>query len=85
MYYTSEPELHIMSTTNKNFKKHLPVSSDEKAEETGVKEKLKLLEVLVEINKGRSVPMGSPIDHSIQYGCGMAKVSCMNDLYLNNK
>ena len=29
--------------------------------------------------------MGSPIDHSIQYGCGMAKVSCMNDLYLNNK
>ena len=24
--------------------------------------------------------MGSPIDHSIQYGCGMAKVSCMNDL-----
>ena len=73
----------IMSTTNKNFKKHLPFSSDEKAEETGVKEKLKLLEVLVEINKGRSVPMGSPIDHSIQYGCGMAKVSCMNDLYLN--
>ena len=39
----------------------------------------------VEIEKGRSVPMGSPIDHSIQYGCGMAKVSCMNDLYLNNK
>lgn len=75
----------IMSTTNKNFKKHLPFSSDEKAEGTGVKEKLKLLEVLVEINKGRSVPMGSPIDHSIQYGCGMAKVSCMNDLYLNNK
>ena len=73
----------IMSTTNKNFKKHLPFSSDEKAEGTGVKEKLKLLEVLVEINKGRSVPMGSPIDHSIQYGCGMAKVSCMNDLYLN--
>ena len=66
-------------------KKHLPSSSDEKAEGTGVKEKLKLLEVLVEINKGRSVPMGSPIDHSIQYGCGMAKVSCMNDLYLNNK
>lgn len=29
--------------------------------------------------------MGSPIDHSIQYGCGMTKVSCMNDLYLNNK
>ena len=75
----------IMSTTNKNFKKHLPFSSDEKAEGTGVKEKLKLLEVLVEINKGRSVPMGSPIDHSIQYGCGIAKVSCMNDLYLNNK
>ena len=50
-----------------------------------MKEKLKLLEVLVEINKGRSVPMGSPIDHSIQYGCGIAKVSCMNDLYLNNK
>ena len=73
----------IMSTTNKNFKKHLPFSSDEKAEGTGVKEKLKLLEVLVEINKGRSVPMGSPIDHSIQYGCGIAKVSCMNDLYLN--
>ena len=75
----------IMSTTNKNFYKHLPFSSDEKAEGTGVKEKLKLLEVLVEINKGRSVPMGSPIDHSIQYGCGMAMVSCMNDLYLNNK
>ena len=75
----------IMSTTNKHFEKHLPSSSDEKAEGTGVKEKLKLLEVLVEINKGRSVPMGSPIDHSIQYGCGMAKVSCMNDLYLNNK
>ena len=75
----------IMSTTNKNFKKHLPFSSDEKAEGTGVKEKLKLLEILVEINKGRSVPMGSPIDHSIQYGCGIAKVSCMNDLYLNNK
>ena len=73
----------IMSTTNKNFKKHLPFSSDEKAEGTGVKEKLKLLEILVEINKGRSVPMGSPIDHSIQYGCGIAKVSCMNDLYLN--
>lgn len=75
----------IMSTTNKNFKKHLPFSSDEKAEGTGVKEKSKLLKELVEIEKGRSVPMGSPIDHSIQYGCGMAKVSCMNDLYLNNK
>ena len=70
---------------SRTSKKHLPFSSDEKAEGTGVKEKLKLLEVLVEINKGRSVPMGSPIDHSIQYGCGMAKVSCMNDLYLNNK
>lgn len=41
-----------MSTTNKNFKKHLPFSSDEKAEGTGVKEKSKLLKELVEIEKG---------------------------------